>query len=46
MTTIELTDHEVKLLRAALHSYFDDFGHDQEDILRQLRALLDKLPDE
>jgi hypothetical protein len=46
MHTIELNDDEVKLLRAALHSYFDDFGHDQEDILRQLRALLDKLPDE
>jgi hypothetical protein len=46
MHTIELTDDEAKLLRAAVHSYFDDFGHDEEDILRQLKALLEKLPDE
>jgi hypothetical protein len=46
MTTIELTDDEVKLLRAALHSYFDDFGHKEEDILRQIKTLMDKLPDE
>ena len=46
MHTIELNDDELKLLRAALHSYFDDFGHDQQDLLRQIKALLDKLPDE
>ena len=46
MHTIELNDDEVKLLRTALQSYFDDFGHDEEDILRQVRALLDKLPGE
>jgi hypothetical protein len=46
MTTIELNDDELKLLRAALHSYFDDFGHEQQDILRQIKALLDKLPGE
>ena len=26
MHTIELTDDELRLLRAALHSYLDDFG--------------------
>ena len=46
MHTIELNDDELKLLRAALHSYFDDFGHDEQDILRQIKVLLDKLPDE
>jgi len=46
MHTIELSDDEVKLLRTALQSYFDDFGHDEEDILRQVKALLDKLPGE
>jgi len=46
MHTIELSDDEVKLLRTALRSYFDDFGHDEEDILRQVKALLDKLPGE
>ena len=46
MHTIELTDDELKLLRAAVHSYFDDFGHDEQDIVRQLKALLEKLPTE
>jgi hypothetical protein len=43
MHTIELTDDELKLLHAAVHSYFDDFGHDEQDILQQLKVLLDKL---
>jgi hypothetical protein len=46
MHTIELTDEELKLLRAAVHSYFDDFGHEEADVLRQLKALLEKLPSE
>jgi hypothetical protein len=29
--TIELTDDELQLLHSALHSYLDDFGHDQGD---------------
>ncbi len=44
MHTIELTDEELRLLRAALHSYLDDFGHDQADVLRSLKALIAKLP--
>jgi hypothetical protein len=46
MHTIELSDDEVKLLRSALKSFFDDFGHDEQDILRQIKALLEKLPGE
>ncbi len=46
MHTIELTDDELKLLRAALHSYLDDFGHDEQDIVRRIQTLLAKLPDE
>jgi hypothetical protein len=46
MHTIELSDDELKLLRAALHSFFDDFGHDEQDVLRQIKALLEKLPGE
>jgi hypothetical protein len=46
MHTIELTDEELKLLRAAVHSFMDDFGHDEMDVLRQLKALLAKLPGE
>jgi hypothetical protein len=44
MHTIELSDEELRLLRAALHSYFDDFGHEQADLLRQIKALMAKLP--
>jgi len=46
MHTIELNDEELKLLRAAVHSFMDDFGHDELDVLRELKALLAKLPDE
>jgi len=42
--TIELTDDEVRLLHAALHAYFDDFGHREMDVLESVKALLAKLP--
>ena len=44
MHTIELTEDELTLVRAALHSYLDDFGHDEADVLRSLKELLAKLP--
>jgi len=44
MHTIELTDEELRLLQAALHSYLDDFGHDEADVLRRIKALIAKLP--
>ena len=44
MHTIELTDEELRLLRAALHSYLDDFGHEEADVLRAIKALIAKLP--
>ncbi len=31
--TIELTNDELKLVRNALHSYLDDFGHEEADVL-------------
>ena len=37
MHTIELTEDELRLLHAALHSYLDDFGHDEADVLREIR---------
>ena len=46
MHTIELNDEELRLLRAALHSYLDDFGHEEADVLRAVKALLAKLPDD
>jgi hypothetical protein len=44
MTTIELTAEELKLVRAALHSFLDDFGHEEIDVVRRIKALLAKLP--
>jgi hypothetical protein len=44
MHTIELSDEELKLLHAALHSYLDDFGHEEADILRNVKAVIAKLP--
>jgi hypothetical protein len=46
MTSIELTPDEVKLMRSALQSFLDDFGHDEIDVVRQIKALLEKLPEE
>jgi hypothetical protein len=44
MHTIELTDDELRLLLAALHSYLDDFGHEEADVLRAVKHLIAKLP--
>ena len=44
MHTIELTDDELRLVQAALHSYLDDFGHEEADVLRRIKAILAKLP--
>ena len=46
MQTIELTEEELRLIDAALHSYLDDFGHEEADILRAIKALIAKLPAE
>jgi hypothetical protein len=44
MHTIELSDEELRLLHAALHSYLDDFGHEEAEILRSVKAVIAKLP--
>ena len=44
MHTIELDDQELTLLHSALHAYLDDFGHEEADVLRELKALIAKLP--
>jgi len=43
MHTLELTDDELRVLHAALHSYLNDFGHEEADVLRQVKDLLEKL---
>ena len=44
MHTIELTEDELRLVRSALHSYLEDFGHDEADVLRAIKQILAKLP--
>jgi hypothetical protein len=44
MHTIELTEEELRMVHEALRSYLDDFGHDEADVLRAIKALLAKLP--
>jgi len=43
MNVIELTDDELRIVRVALRSYLSDFGHDQADLLRSVKALIAKL---
>jgi len=44
MNTIDLTYEELRLVHEALRSYLDDFGHDEADVLRAIKALIAKLP--
>jgi hypothetical protein len=43
---IELNDEELRILRAALVSYLDDFGHEEAEVLRAVKQILAKLPDQ
>jgi hypothetical protein len=43
MHTIELTDEELRLVINAVRSFLDDFGHEEADLLRQIKELLAKL---
>jgi hypothetical protein len=43
---LELTPGQLKIVHSALHSMLDDLGHDERDVLRIVRDVLDKLPDE
>ncbi len=43
---LDLTPGELKITHTALHSLLDDLGHDERDVGRIVRQVLDKLPDE
>ena len=45
MYTIELEDEELRLLRSAIGSYLQAFGHNEADVLRAAKSLLTKLPE-
>jgi hypothetical protein len=40
---IGLDAEDLRILEAALHSYLDDFGHEEADVLRQAKATLAKV---
>lgn len=44
MHTIELTEEELRIVRNALQSFLEDFGHDEADVLRSIKNVLAKLP--
>jgi hypothetical protein len=43
---LELTPGQLKITYTALKSLLDDFGHDEPDVHRVIREVIDKLPDE
>ena len=43
---LDLTPAQLKITWTALHSLLDDFGHEEQDLLRIVHEVLDKLPDE
>jgi hypothetical protein len=43
---LELTPAQLKLTHTALRSLLDDFGHDEDDVVRVIHEVLAKLPDE
>lgn len=42
---LELTPPQLKITHTALHSLLDDFGHEESDVHRVIREVLEKLPD-
>ena len=43
---LDLTAAELKLTHTALKSLLDDYGHDEQDVIKLIRTVLNKLPDE
>jgi hypothetical protein len=44
--TLSLTRPEVKILYTVLKTYYDDLGHEEEDIEEIVKSILAKLPSE
>jgi hypothetical protein len=43
---LDLTAAQLKVTHAALKSMYEDFGHEEHDVLEVIRSVLAKLPDE
>lgn len=42
---LDLTAAQLKIVHTAMHSLLDDYGHEEQDVIRVIREVLDKLPD-
>ena len=43
---LDLTAAELKVTHTALKSLLDDYGHDEQDVIKVIQTVLAKLPDE
>jgi hypothetical protein len=43
--TVHLSERELRLIRNALRTYLNDFGHKEAAIVAEARSLLARLPD-
>ena len=43
MKTIHLTDAELAMVRNAMHGYLTSFGHNEADVVEQVKTILRKL---
>jgi hypothetical protein len=43
---LDLTAAELKVTHTALKSLLDDYGHDEQDVIKLIQEVLEKLPDE
>jgi hypothetical protein len=44
MISVELSPEELALVRNALSAFLTDFGHNEHEVVRQLKDLLSKIP--
>ena len=44
MIDVEFTSDELALVHHALSAFMSDFGHNQADVVHQLRDLMGKIP--
>ena len=43
---LDLTPAQLKITHTALKSLLDDFGHEEQDVHKVIKQVLEKLPDE
>lgn len=43
MTTIELTEEELVIVRSALEGYLEEFGHEEQDTVKMIQRVYAKV---